>query len=72
MDVEVSKIWNLLMGGINDALSSKLTEDEIGNLLKIISPLTIEFSSSLAKATMVNISIFYYNCYYYYYLFIYF
>ena len=54
MGVEVSKVWGLLMNGISEKLANRMTEDEIGKLLKVISPITIEFASSLAKATMVR------------------
>lgn len=53
MGVEVAKVWGLLMSGISETLSSRLPEDEIGKLLKCLSPVTIEFAASLAKATMV-------------------
>jgi hypothetical protein len=54
MGEEVAKVWGLLMSGISDSLASRLPDEEIGKLLKCLSPVTIEFAASLAKATMVS------------------
>ena len=55
MSAEIAKTWGLFTKAIRDTLAENLEEELVTTVLHVLAPTTIEFSSLMAKCTMVGV-----------------